>query len=113
MDQLARRAERIKGERLAKDRAEARKRTRAEELRRLQILASEIAPLIGGIARTPAVNHSWIFIDLSEEHELSFYRDRDLIMIRGRDAGKCYELNVSPRLSAMDIVKRIQKVKSR
>ena len=113
MDQLARRPEHSKGEQLAKDRAEGRKRTRAEELRRLQILASEIAPLIGGIARPTSDNHSWIFIDLSEEHELSFYRDGDQIMIRGRDAGKCYELNVSPRLSAMDIVKSIQKVKSR
>jgi len=113
MDQLARRAERIKGEQLAKDRAKARKRTRGEEIRRLQILASEIAPLIGGIARAASDNHSWIFIDLSEEHELSFYRDGGQIMIRGRDAGKCYELNVSPHLSAMDIVKSIRKVKSR
>jgi len=108
MDQLARRAERIKGERLAEDRAEARKRTRREEIRRLQILASEIAPLIGG-TRAASDNHSWIFIDLSEQHELSFYRDGDQIMIRGHDAGKWYELNVSPRLSAMDIVKSIQK----
>jgi hypothetical protein len=49
-------------------------------------------------------------IDLSEEHELCFYRDGDQIIIRGRDAGKCYELNVSFRLSAMDIVKSIQKI---
>ena len=76
-------------------------------------MASEIAPLVGGVARAASVNHSWIFIDLSEEHELSFYRDGDQIIIRGRDAGKCYELNVSPRLSAMDIVKSIQKGKSR
>jgi hypothetical protein len=113
MDQLARRAERIKGEQLTKDRAEARKRTRGAEIRRLQILASEIAPLIGGIVRAASDNHSWIFIDLSGEHELSFYRDGDQIMIPGRDAGKCYEVNVSPRLSAMDIVKSIQKVKPR
>jgi hypothetical protein len=108
---LARGAKRIKGERLAKDRTEARKRTRGEEIRRLQVLASEIAPLIGGMVRAASDNHSWIFIDFSEEHEMSFYRDGDQIMIRGRDAGKCYELNVSSRLSAMDIVKRIQKVK--
>ncbi|MGO9058056.1 MAG: hypothetical protein ACLQU2_11835 [Candidatus Binataceae bacterium] len=74
-------------------------------------MASEIAPLIGGIARAASDNHSWIFIDLSEEHELSFYRDGDQIMIRGRDAGKCYELNVSPSLSTNGHCKEYPKSK--
>jgi len=50
-----------------------------------------------------------MFVDLSESHELSFYREGDQIDIRGRIDGERYALNVSPRVSSADVVKAINK----
>jgi hypothetical protein len=39
-----------------------------------------------------------MFVDLGENHELSFYHQGDLINIIGRIDGLSYTLNVSPHL---------------
>jgi hypothetical protein len=50
-----------------------------------------------------------MFVDLGENHELSFYHQGDLINIRGRVDGLSYTLNVSPHLPSADIVKAIKR----
>ena len=55
-----------------------------------------------------------MFVDLSENHELSLYREGDQINIRGRVNrgrvnGVSYALIVSPRLAPADIVKAIKR----
>jgi hypothetical protein len=65
--------------------------------------------LIGGTARAPVAGNAWMFVDLSESHELSFYREGDQINIRGRVDGERYALNVSSRVSSADVVKAINK----
>jgi hypothetical protein len=50
-----------------------------------------------------------MFVDLSENHELSFYREGDQINIRERVNGVSYALIVSPRLPPADIVKAISR----
>jgi hypothetical protein len=106
-EQEERKAQRKKQEERSRAVSTARKRTREEELRRLHLLATEVAGLMGGTARTPAPGNAWMFIDLGDKHELSFYRDGDQIDIRGRIEGMTYALNVSPRLAPADIVKAI------
>ena len=106
-EQQDRRAERKKQEELGRAVVAARKRIREEELRQLHVLASEVAALFGGTARAPVAGNAWMFVDLSESHELSFYREGDQINIRGRVDGQRYALNVSPRVSSADVVKAI------
>ncbi|GEM_PF-4505600 len=106
-EQEERRTQRRKQEERSRTVAGARKQTREEELRRLHLLATEVAGLMGGTVRTPAPGNAWMFIDLGEKHELSFYREADEINIRGRIDGMAYALNVSPRLAPADIVKAI------
>jgi hypothetical protein len=50
-----------------------------------------------------------MFVDLGENHELSFYHQGDLINIRGRVDGLSYTLNASPHLPPADIVKAINR----
>jgi hypothetical protein len=104
-----RKAERKKQEDRARAVSAARKRNREEELRKLHLLATEVAVLMGGKARSAAAGNAWIFVDLSENHELSFYREGDQVDIRGRVNGVSYALNVSPRLAPADIVKAISR----
>ncbi len=106
-EQEDRKSQRKKQEERARSISSARKRTREEELRRLHVLATEVAGLMGGAVRTPAPGNAWMFIDVGEKHEVSFYRDGDQIDIRGRIEGKTYSFNVSPRLAPADIVKAI------
>ncbi len=107
--QEARKAARKKQEERARGAVAARKRAREEELKRLHVLANEIAALMGGKARAAAASDSWMFVDLSENHELSFYREGDQIDIRGRANGVHYALKVSPRLAPADVVKAINR----
>ena len=111
IEQQDRRAERKKQEERGRAVVAARKRIREEQLRQLHLLASEVAALIGGTARAPVAGNAWMFVDLSESHELSFYREGDQINIRGRVDGERYALNVSPRASP-NIVKAINKTGS-
>jgi len=104
-----RKAERKKQEDRARAVSAARKRNREEELRKLHLLATEVAVLMGGKARSAAAGNAWIFVDLSENHELSFYREGDQVDIRGRVNGVSYALNVSLRLAPADIVKAISR----
>jgi len=104
-----RKAQRKKQEERARAVSAARKRNREEELRKLHLLATEVAVLMGGKARAAAAGNAWMFVDLSEKHELSFYREGDQINIRGRVNGVSYALNVSPRLPPADIVKAISR----
>ncbi len=108
-EQEDRRAERNKREEHARAVSAARKRTREAELRQLHLLATEVGVLMGGKARAAAAGNAWMFVDLSENHELSFYREGDQINIRGRVNGVSYALNVSPRLLPVDIVKAISR----
>jgi hypothetical protein len=87
----------------------ARKRIREEELRQLHLLATEVAALMGERARAAAAGNAWMFIDLSEDQQLSFYREGDQIDIRGRVNGVSYALKVSSRLAPAGIVKSINK----
>jgi hypothetical protein len=64
---------------------------------------------MGGKARSAAAGNAWMIVDLSANHELSFYREGDQINIRGRVNGVSYALNVSPRLAPADIVKAINR----
>ena len=109
IEQQARRAERKKREERGRAVVAARKRIREEQLKQLHLLASEVAILMGGNARALVAGNAWMFVDLNESHELSFYREGDQINIRGRVAGERYALNVSPRVSSADVVKAINK----
>jgi hypothetical protein len=104
-----RKAERKKQDEHARAVSATRKRNREEELRKLHLLATEVAVLMRGKARAAAVGNAWMFVDLGEHHQVSFYREGDQITIRGRVNGVSYSLNVSPRLSSADIVKAINK----
>ena len=104
-----RKAERKKQEERARAVSAARIRTREEELRQLSLLATEIAVLLGGKMRSASAGNAWMFVDLGEDHELSFYREGDLINVRGRVNGLSYALNVSPRLPPADIAKAISR----
>jgi hypothetical protein len=106
-EQPDRKAQRKRQVERARAASAARKRTREEELRRLHLLAREVAVLMGGAARAPAAGNAWMFIDVSESHEVSFYREGDQINVRGRIDGVPYALDVSPRLAPADIVKAI------
>ena len=108
-EQEDRKAERKKQEERARAVSAARKRNREEELRKLHQLATEVGKLMGGKARSTVAGNAWMFIDLSENHELSLYREGDQINIRGRVNGVSYALNVSPRLAPADIVKAIKR----
>ena len=108
-EQEDRKAERKKQEERARAVSAARKRDREEELRQLHLLATEVSVLLGGKTRSAAAGNAWIFVDLGENHELSFYREGDLINIRGRVNGVSYVLNVPPFLPAADIVKAISR----
>jgi hypothetical protein len=107
-EQEDRKAER-KQEESARAVSAARKRNREEELRQLHLLATEVGVLLGGTTRSAAAGNAWMFVDLGENHELSFYREGDLINIRGRVNGVSYAVNVSPRLPPADIVKAINR----
>ncbi len=108
-EQQDRKAERKKQEDRARAVSAARKRTREEELKQLHLLATEVAGLIGGQARAAAAGNAWMFVDVSDNHELSFYREAGQISIRGRANGVPYALTVLPRLPAADIVKAIKR----
>ena len=104
-----RQAERKKQDERARAISAARKRNREEELRQLHLLATEVGVLMGGKARAAAAGNAWMFVDLGENHQLSFYREGDQIDIRGRVNGVSYALNVSSRLPPADIVKSINR----
>ena len=104
-----RKAERKKQEEHARAVSAARKRNREEEVRQLYSLATEVAVLLGGKTRSPDAGNAWMFVDLGEDHELSFYREGDLINIRGRVNGLSYALNVSHLLPPTNIAKAISK----
>jgi hypothetical protein len=69
-----RKAERKKQEERSRAVSAARKRNREEELKKLHLLATEVGLLMGGKVRSAAVGNAWMFVDLGENHELSFYR---------------------------------------
>ena len=102
-------AQRKKQEEHARAVSAAQKRNREEELRKLHLLATEVGVLMGGKVRPAALGNAWMFVDLGENHELSFYREGDQVNITGRVNGVYYALNVSPRLAPSDIVKAINR----
>jgi hypothetical protein len=104
-----RKAERKKEEEHAHAVSATRKRNREEELRHLHLQATEVGVLLGGKTRSSAAGDAWMFVDLGENHELSFYHEGALINIRGRVDGLSYTLNVLPHLSPADIVKAINR----
>ena len=104
-----RKAARKKQEEHARAVSAARKHDREEELRKLHLLATEVGLLMGGKARSAAAGNAWMIVDLSANHELSFYREGDQINIAGRVNGVSYALNVSPRLAPADIVRAIKR----
>jgi hypothetical protein len=104
-----RKAERKKQGEHARAVSEARKRNREEELKHLHLLATEVGVLLGGKTRSSAAANAWMFVDLGENHQLSFYHQGDLINIRGRVDELSYALNVSPHLPPADIVKAIKR----
>ncbi len=104
-----RKAERKKQEERARTVSAARKQRREEELKELHLLATEVALLMGGKARSATAGNAWMFVDLGDNHQLSFYREGDQIDIRGRVNGVSYALNVSPRLAPADIAKVIKR----
>ena len=108
-EQEDRRAARKKQEERARAVSAARKHEREEELRKLHLLAIEVALLMEGKARSAAAGNAWMIVDLSANHELSFYREGDQINITGRVDGVSYALNVSARLETADIVKAIKR----
>ena len=108
-EQEDRKAARKKQEERARAVLAARKHDREEELRKLHLLATEVGLLMGGKARSAAAGNAWMIVDLSANHELSFYREGDQISIAGRVNGVSYTLNVSPRLAPADIVKAIKR----
>ncbi len=109
IEQQDRRAARKKREEHGRAVVAARKRIREEQLRQLHLLASEVATLIGGTARASVAGNAWMFVDLSETHELSFYREGDQINIRGCVDGERYALNLSLRVSSADVAKAINR----
>ena len=108
-EQEDRKAERKKQEERAQAMSAARKRNREEELRKLHLLATEVGALMGGKARSTEAGNAWMFVDLGEHHQVSFYREGDQINIRGRVSGVSYTLDVSPRLAPADIAKAINR----
>ena len=109
-EQKDRKAARKKQEERVRAVSAARKHDREEELRKLHhLLATEVGLLMGGKARSAAAGNAWMIVDLSANHELSFYREGDQINIAGRVNGVSYALNVSPRLAPADIVKAIKR----
>lgn len=102
-----RNAEHKRQEDHARAASSARKQTREEEIRKLHLLATEVAELMTGEARPAAAGNAWMFIDLSKSHEVSFYREGGQISIRGRVDGVPYAVNVASKLSPADIVKAI------
>lgn len=108
-EQQDRKAQRKKRDDRARDVSAARKRTREEELRQLHLLATQVAALMGGAVRAAAAGNAWMFVDLSKNHQVSFYREGDQIDIRGRADGVSYALIVSRRLAAADIVRAINR----
>ena len=104
-----RKAERKKQEERARTVSAARKQRREEELKKLHLLATEVAVLMGGKVRSATAGNAWMFVDLGDNHQLSFYREGDQIDIRGRVNGASYALNVSPRLAPADIAKAINR----
>ena len=108
-EQEDRKAERKKQYEHSRAVSAARKHDREGELRTLHLLATEVGLLMGGKARSAAAGNAWMIVDLSANHELSFYREGDQINIRGRVNGVSYALNVSPRLAPADIVKAINR----
>jgi hypothetical protein len=108
-EQEDRKAQRKKQEERARAVSAARKRNREEELKQLHLLATELASLMAGKARPAAPGDAWMFVDVGENHKLSFYREGNLISIRGRVDAVPYALDVSPRLPAADIAKAIHR----
>jgi hypothetical protein len=106
-EQQDRKAERKRQEDRARAVSAARKQTRELELKKLHLLATEVAALMGGKARPAAPGNAWMFIDLSESHEVSFYREGEQISIRGRVAGVAYAFIVASKVSPADVVKAI------
>ena len=109
IEQKDRQAGRKKDEERRRTLVAAQNRIREEELRQLHVLASEVAGLIGGTVRSPVAGNAWLFVDLGEGQELSFYREGDQISITGRVDDQRYALNVSARASSGDVVKAIKK----
>src|SRR5258708_19270544 len=103
-EQEDRKAVRKKQEERARGVSAARKHDREEELRKLHLLATEVGLLMGGKARSAAAGNAWMIVDLSANHELSFYREGHQLNIPARVNGLPYSLNVSPRLPPADIV---------
>ena len=66
IEQKDRRAERKKDEERRRTLVAAQNRIREEELCQLHLLASEVAGLIGGTARSPVAGNAWLFVDLCE-----------------------------------------------
>jgi hypothetical protein len=108
-----RQAERKKQAEHARAVSATRKRNREEELRHLHRLATEVGVLLGGKTRSSVMADAWMFVDLGENHELSFYHQGDQINIRARVDGLSYTLNVSPHLPPADIVKAINRKSAR
>jgi hypothetical protein len=104
-----RQAERKKQEEHTRAVSATRKRNREEELKHLHLLATEVGVLLGGKTRSSVAANAWMFVDLGENHELSFYHQGDLINIRARVDGLSYALNVSPHLPPAVIVKAIKR----
>lgn len=104
-----RKAARKKEEERSRAVSAARKHAREEELRNLHLLATEVALLMGGKARAVAAGNAWMIVDLSENHQLSFYREGDQINITGRINGVSCAINVSARLEPAEIVKAIKR----
>ncbi len=104
-----RNAERKKQEEHARAVSATRKRNREEEIRQLHLLVSKVGVLLGGKTRSSVAANAWMFVDLGENHELSFYHQGDLINIRGRVDGVSYALNVAPHLPPADTVKAISR----
>jgi hypothetical protein len=112
IEQEDQKAERKKQEERARTASAARKETREKELKALHALATQVAALIGGAARPALEGNAWMFIDVGENHKLSFYRERDQIDIRGNVDGVRYSLILSQRLAPAEIAKAINRKSS-
>src|SRR5260370_38291087 len=95
-EQEDRKAERKKQEERARAVSAARKRHREEELRKLHLVATEVALLMGGKVRAAAAGNAWMVVDLSENHELTFSRDSDQINARRRVSRRTNDRHVTP-----------------
>ena len=100
---------RIKQERNIAAMRMAREAAREQQLVQLYALACQIAELSGGKVQPTEPSHAWKVVQLNESHQISLYREGDLINIRGREGAKKYELNVSCRLQPTEVIKSIQK----